>query len=123
MLELSCKAFAPPAPQLSLVQEIVREKMQHRFPGANLGVKSWPSLLQRHEHAARAAKQWEPPGWTLPKSLIEAESMFETLCDEHNDEGCLQEQVAAVSRLMAAKLYRAMIKGIADWRHSAANWT
>merc|ERR1712086_912446 len=80
MLELSCKAFAPPALRLSLVQETVRDAMRHRFPGAQLGVKSWPSLLQRHEQAAEAAEQWEPPA--APESEDEAEGMCEALCDK-----------------------------------------
>ena len=121
MLELSCKAFAPPAPRLSLVQEIVREKMRHRFPGAQLGVKSWPSLLQRHEQAAEAAEQWEPPA-EFPEDQDEAEDMCEDLCDEHKDEGCLQEQWAAMSRLMVAKLYQAMIKGIANRVKHVSIW-
>merc|ERR1712166_1343201 len=82
MLELSCKAFAPPAPRLSLVQEIVRETMQNRFPGAQLGVKSWPSLLQRHEQAAEAAEQWEPPADDPDSDDEEEELICETLCDE-----------------------------------------
>ena len=108
MLELSCKAFAPPAPRLSLVQEIVRDTMRHRFPGARLGVKSWPSLLQRHEQAAEAAEQWETPA-CFPESEDEAEPACEALCDEHKDEGCLREQRAAISRLMVAKLNQATI--------------
>ena len=120
MLELSCKAFAPPAPRLSLVQEIVREKMRHRFPGAQLGVKSWPSLLQRHEQAAEAAEQWEPP--TAPEGEDEAEYMCEDLCDKLKDEGCLREQRAAMSKLMVAKLYRAMIKGIANQTNCITDW-
>ena len=118
MLELSCKAFAPPAPRLSLVQEAVRDTMRRRFPGAHLGVKSWPSLLQRHEQAAEAAEQWEPPA--APDSEDQVEEMCEVLCDKLKDEGCLQEQRAAMCRLMVAKLYQAMIKGIAS--HINSSW-
>ena len=117
MLELSCKAFAPPAPRLSLVQEIVRDTMQHRFPGAQLGIKSWPSLLQRHEQAAEAAEQWEPPA-DFPKDQDAAVGVFET----RKDEGCLREQWAAMSRLMVAKLNQAMIKGIAQHINSVSDW-
>ena len=106
MLELSCKAFAPPAPRLSLVQEIVRDTMRHRFPGAQLRVKSWPSLLQRHEQAAEAAEQWEPEELPLTEPE-ELESVHEMICEQQKDEGCLREQRAAMSRLMVAKLYQA----------------
>ena len=121
MLELSCKAFAPPARPLSLVQEIVRNKMRHRFPGAQLGVKSWPSLLQRHEQAAEAAEQWEPPA-EFPEDQDEPRDVCDALCDEHKDEGCLREQRAAMSRLMVAKLNQAMIKGIADHIKNVSDW-
>ena len=120
MLELSCKAFAPPAPRLTLVQEIVKEKMQHHFPGAQLGVKSWPSLLQRYEQAAEAAEQWEPPA-DDPNS-DEEEDMCEALCDEHKDDGCRREQRAAMSRLMVAKLNQSMVKGTAYHINSISNW-
>ena len=122
MLELSCKAFAPPARPLSLIQEIVRDTMRHRFPGAHLGVKSWPSLLQRHEQAAEAAEQWEPPA-DYPQHHDEARDVCETLCNELKDEGCLQEQRAAMSRLMVAKLNLAMIKGTAQYRvKNVSDW-
>ena len=48
--------------------------------------------------------------------------MCEALCDKHKDEGCLREQRAAMSRLMVAKLYQAMIKGIANHINSITDW-
>ena len=121
MLELSCKAFAPPAPQLSLVQEAVRDTMRHRFPGAQFGVKSWPSLLQRHEQAAEAAEQWEPPA-EFTEDQDDAVGAFKTLCDELKDEGFLREQRAAMSRLIVATLARAVTKGIANQVNTVSNW-
>ena len=121
MLELSCKAFAPPAPRLSLVQEIVREKMRHRIPGAQSGVKSWSSLLQRHEQATEAAEQWEHPA-DYPEDQDGADDACETLCDKHKDEGCLREQRAATSRVMVAKLNQAMSKGIAKHINGISDW-
>ena len=59
MLEQSCRAFAPPAPRLSVVQEAVKESMQQRFRGAHLGLASWPSLLRKHERSAEVADLWE----------------------------------------------------------------
>ena len=87
-----------------------------------MGIKSWPSLLQRHEQAAEAAEQWEPPTIEDPEDDDEEELICETLCDEHKDEGCLQEQRAAMSRLMVAKLNQAMIKGIANHINRVSHW-
>ena len=119
MLEQSCLAFAPPA-RLTLVQETVRELMRGRFPGSQLGVNSWPSLLQRQEQAVEAAEQWEipePPDDEDPEVITE---ICEELCVEHKDERCLSEQRAAMSRLFVAKLYQTLIKGsqimdLCDW--------
>ena len=105
LLEQTCRAFALPAPQLSSVQEAVRDSIRQRFPGAQLGIRSWPSLMRQHEKAAETAEQWhcEPPIGVVSSDaqrMAACTRLYETL----KDQVYLSEQRAAASRQIVAKL-------------------
>ena len=121
MLEQACKAFAPPPPRLSLIQETVRDSMRQRYPGAQLGVKSWPSLMRRHEQATEAAERWEPPE-DLPADEDECEEVCTALCDENKTECGMYEQRAVMSRMVVAKLRQSLETAQADKAALISNW-
>ena len=127
MLEQACQAFAPPPPRLSLIQETVRDSMRHRYPGAQLGVKSWPSLMRKHEQATEAAERWEPPE-DLPADQDECEEvcdelvLHELVCDENKTECGMYEQRAYMSRMVVAKLRQSIETGEDDKATLISNW-
>ena len=123
LLEQTCRAFALPAPQLSLVQETVRDSIRQRFPGAQLGIRSWPSLMRQHEKAAEVAEQWhcEP---TIGVVISDAQKMAACtrMCETLKDKIYLSEQRAAASRQIVAKLHQALDNEQSDQVEVANGW-
>ena len=96
--------------------------MRKGFPGAQLGVQSWPSLLHKHEQAARTAVLWEPSEALPDVDVDDVEEVCNALCDEHTDEGCLREQRATMCRLTVAKLHQSVKEGDHHRVELASSW-